>query len=302
MILFLKAQPGLFPDLVRVKGHARADGTYVRPYQARRLRAEPVDQPELRQVSAQDPDTAEWGEACPFCGQKQRLAIGDMWTDHNFTLDTCCPELRDETAQAMAEDPEYAARLLRQLEAEDLAGHELRRVAYTGDGFGPVLLDWQPEIRPISRKEAMDFIAQHHRHNPPLPGDVFRAGAFNGSTLVGVVVVGFPTARALMPAFQAKDVIEVRRVATRTDLGPELTWKAASALYQHATEEAARRGFRKIITYTLRDSESGMSLRYARWKPEAETRGGRTWNTPSRPREQTAPTEAKVRWFKRLAP
>jgi hypothetical protein len=299
VILFLKAAPSLFPDLVRVKGHARADGTYVRPYQARRLRAEAVDQPELAQVSAQDPYTGEWGDTCPFCGGKQRIEIGEMWTDHNFTIDTCCPGLHEETTREMAEDPEYAARLLRRMGAEDHAGGELRRVAYTDDGFGPVLLDWQPEVREVSRKEAQDFVARWHRHNPPLPLDIWRAGVWNGPTLLGVVVLGAPTARAYMEAFRAKDLAEVRRVAIRTDLPRELTWKAASTLYRAAEEEAARRGYRKLITYTLADQESGMSLRYARWKPEATVRG-KTWNTPSRPRADKAPTGDKVRWFRRL--
>lgn len=303
MILFLKAVSGqavLFPGLVQVKGHARG-AAFVRPHQARRqLRADDPRQVRLDDV-AQDEETGEWGLRCLFCGQPEHLALHEVWGDHNFQLETCCPDLHEAVVRDMADDPDYATELLRELGTEDVVGQELRRVAYTDDGFGDVLLDYHPEVRPISRREANQFIDQWHRHNGPLPADVFRAGVWNGPTLLGIVMVGAPTARAYMPAFQARDMIEVRRLAIRTDLPRELTWKAASTLYRYAADEAERRGFGRIITYTLADEESGMSLRYARWKPEERVRG-KSWNTPARPRQDKAPVVDKQRWVKRLAP
>lgn len=237
-------------------------------------------------------DPAESGQTCPFCGGAERVGVLEAW-GHDFMLDTCCEARRDQAVDDMQADPEYG-RLL--LAAGGIGG--LRRVAFTDDGFGRVLLDFEPQVGPIGRKEAMAFIARWHRHNPPLPGDVFRAGIWNGSTLLGVVVAGAPAARAYMPAFQRKELLEVRRLCIRDDLPRELTWRAASALYRHAADEAARRGYQRIITYTLQE-ETGMSLRYARWKPEATTTGG-SWDRPSRPRQDKAPTGPKVRWSRSL--
>jgi len=238
------------------------------------------------------------GHTCLFCGQPERIALHEVW-GHDFMLDTCCPDLLEEVGRSMEEEPGFSDWLASHIELEGLTGGQARRLVTEEDGHP--IVDWHPQVKPISRKEAQDFIATWHRHNKPLPGDVFRAGVWNGPTLLGVVVVGIPTAQAYMPAFKTKDLVEVRRVAIRTDLPRELTWKAASTLYRHAAEEAERRGFRRIITYTLKDQETGMSLRYARWKPEAETAGG-SWNRPSRPRADSAPTSAKVRWTKQLRP
>jgi len=53
-------------------------------------------------------------------------------------------------------------------------------------------------------------------------------------------------------------------------------------------------GFRRVVTYTL-ESEPGTSLRATGWVPAKLTKGG-SWNTPSRPREDNAPTCRKIRW------
>jgi hypothetical protein len=311
----------------RVRGHTRrkpGGGTVlVLPYSTRGAAARvprqgelfaprqapaaaPVAPPPPRTFAATDPTLHQpdteglTGATCVFCGQPERVAVDEIWSDHNFQLDTCCPALLDHVSRQVATDPTYAAALADHLDLDGLAGRPLRRIASPDEGMSAPILDYQPEVRPLDRAAVAAFIARWHRHNPPLPGDVFRAGVWNGGDLMGVVQVGFPAARALMPAFQAKQVIEVRRLCIRTDLPRELTWRAASTLYRHAADEAERRGFHKIITYTLAE-EPGMSLRYARWKPEAETRGG-SWSRPSRPRDDKAPTGPKVRWSKRLFP
>lgn len=71
-------------------------------------------------------------------------------------------------------------------------------------------------------------------------------------------------------------------------------------LYSAAAKEAKRRGFRKVITYTL-EEESGHALRAAGWTAEARTRGG-SWNRPGRARKDTAPTTPKIRWSRTLIP
>ncbi len=296
-VLFFKAiirggaHADLFATPVTVAGHTTAAGTYVAPYTSIRHKAPAplvADLPDLH------PEPEPEAEPCIFCGEPERVSVHEAW-GHDFMLDCCCEARRDFAVQEMAEDPDYARQLL---EASGVG--PLRRVAFTDEGFGQVLLDFEPRIAPISRADANAFIGRWHRHNPPLPADLFRAGVWNGSTLLGVVMAGAPTARAYMPQFAARELCEVRRLCIRTDLPRELTWRAASALYGYAAEQAAARGYRKIITYTLA-SEAGMSLRYARWKPEATIRG-KTWNTPSRPRQDRGPVEAKVRWFKKLSP
>ena len=64
---------------------------------------------------------------------------------------------------------------------------------------------------------------------------------------------------------------------------------------------AAAVGRSKIITYTLAE-ETGMSLRYARWSRDPHASKGGSWDRPSRPREDKAPTGPKVRWYRDLRP
>ncbi|CAB4137661.1 hypothetical protein UFOVP326_49 [uncultured Caudovirales phage] len=304
MILFLKGH---------VKGHMRRIGgrmVLVRPYRRddgpgqgagdlfapRPAPVQPLVAEAVEPPAAQvDPPAGAGRPLCIHCGQPEHVEIAEIWGPREFMLDTCCEAAHADIVQAMNDDPDYATTLMRQLGVEDLTGRDLRRVADTGGQF---VLDWHPEVGPIPQAEAKAFVARWHRHNKPPVGDIFRAGVWNGGDLVGVAMVGRPVARKLA---EAGDAVEVTRLCIRTDLPRELTWKAASALYRHAAEEAARRGYRKIITYTLRDEESGMSLRYARWKPEAETKGG-SWDRPGRPREDKAPTVPKIRWAKKLQP
>ena len=104
---------------------------------------------------------------CWFCGQPEVLEIGDIWTDGDFQLDTCCEALLDSVSAGMDEDPAWGRDLLRRLGAEVLTGHRLRRVS-DGQGCHP-MLDWQLELRPIRFAEARAFIARHHRHcSPPV--------------------------------------------------------------------------------------------------------------------------------------
>jgi hypothetical protein len=78
-------------------------------------------------------------------------------------------------------------------------------------------------------------------------------------------------------------------------------------LYAAVAREARRRGFQHIISYTADSdeaatlaSELGTSLKAAGWVPEHPTRGG-SWNRPSRPRRDAAPTCPKVRWGRSLS-
>lgn len=251
---------------------------------------------------------------CEFCGEERVLEIFDIWaspghrTDgdgnrvalgphetsggHEFQFETCCEGLHEAVVEQMDDDPEWGRELLRSLGAEDILGHELRRVA--SDGGCGMLLDWKLDIRPVRQKEAKALIRAFHRHNAPPAGWRFGAAIYNGMTMVGVVWVGRPVARGFDPV----TTVEVNRLCIRTDLPPDLVWNACSQCYGWAAREAKKRGFEHIVTYTL-ESEAGTSLIAAGWEREAEVRG-RSWNTPSRPRGDSGPTDDKVRWGKSL--
>ena len=234
-------------------------------------------------------------ELCPFCGEEAFVDVFELWDERDFQLETCCEAAHDSWLESIA-CPVFGEETLEEL-AEIVGGwipDGLRRI-YVDDELARVRIDHGLRVGPISRGEAKDFVREHHRHNPPPAGDRFRFGCWNGPELIAVAIVGRPVARMI----DHETTVEVNRLCVNHDLAPALTWKACSLLYGAAAEEAQDRGFSKAITYTL-ESESGMSLRYARWKPVATTKGG-SWDRPSRRRTDKAPTCPKVRWEKTLA-
>jgi len=140
------------------------------------------------------------------------------------------------------------------------------------------------ELVPITFSEACRFIAEHHRHHLPPVGWKYGIGAADGGRIVGVVTVGRPVARMLDDGW----TLEVTRCAT------DGTHNACSMLYSAAWRAARALGYRRLITYTLA-SEPGSSLKAAGWKVVGEIKG-RSWNCPSRPRVDKAPTCDKTLW------
>ena len=140
------------------------------------------------------------------------------------------------------------------------------------------------ELQPITKAEADVFVSEHHRHHLPSVGWKFGIAVNDGSEVVGVIVVGRPVARNADDGWTA----EVTRCCT------DGTKNAASMLYGAAWRAAKAMGYRKLITYTL-DTEPGTSLRAAGWKPIGQTAGG-SWSTPSRPRVDKHPLQAKFKW------
>jgi len=231
-------------------------------------------------------------ELCPFCHEPLELDMLEIW-DHEFTINACCEGAYNEARDILAEGEDDDKRaLLRRCGVEDYTGQELRRVA---DNDGQLILDFNLEIREISRDDAKAFIAAHHEHNKPPCGWRYGAGIWNGPTLIGVTMVGRPVARMI----DASQVVEVNRLCTRRDIPDALRWNACSQLYGWAAREAKRRGFKVIITYTL-ESELGTTLKAVGWTPVAKTRGG-SWDRKARARTDAAPTCPKVRWERRLA-
>ena len=139
-------------------------------------------------------------------------------------------------------------------------------------------------IRPCTQRQAKAFVAQHHRHHAPPQGGLFALAAMDGDRLCGVAIVGRPVARGLDDGLTA----EVTRCCT------DGTRNACSALYGRARRAALALGYRRLVTYTLPE-EGGASLRGAGWRCTGAAGGG-SWDTPSRRRRDTAPTQGKLRW------
>lgn len=145
------------------------------------------------------------------------------------------------------------------------------------------------EVRPISFHPAVEFVKQYHRHHGATSGCKWCLGAYDNGKLVGVAICCRPVARKLDDG----TVCEVARLCT------DGTRNACSLLYGASARVAKAMGYKKIITYIL-DSESGTSLRASGWELEEEKCGGKSWNVPSRPRTDKAPTCFKQRWAKTL--
>ena len=139
--------------------------------------------------------------------------------------------------------------------------------------------------RPIALTEANAFVAQLHRHHPPVIGHKFSIAALDADRLCGVVIVGRPVSRMRDDG----ETLEVTRLCT------DGTRNACSFLYGRASRAAFALGYLRIGTYTLPD-EGGASLRASGWHLIGE-RGGGEWSAPSRPRAPSQhPTETKWLW------
>lgn len=140
------------------------------------------------------------------------------------------------------------------------------------------------EVVPITLAEAKAFIAEHHRHHAEPVGHVFSIAVAKDSDVVGVATVGRPVARMADDGW----TLEVNRCCT------DGTRNACSMLYGAAWRVARALGYRKCITYTL-PAEGGASLRGAGWRVIGEAGGG-SWSRDLRPRVDTHPLQAKLRW------
>ena len=143
------------------------------------------------------------------------------------------------------------------------------------------------EIRPITFREACDFINKEHRHHRPTVGCKFAIGCYKAEKLVGVAVCGRPVSRRLDDG----RTVEINRVAT------DGTKNACSMLYGACCRIAREMGYKRAITYILQ-SEPGTSLKASSFVCEGEA-GGTHW-TGERDRGQQIPAEMKTRWSRKL--
>jgi hypothetical protein len=139
---------------------------------------------------------------------------------------------------------------------------------------------------PITFAEARAFVQKHHRHHGSPVSHLFSVACapVEDPRVVGVAIVGRPVARMLQDGWTA----EVIRLAS------DGTENVCSFLYSSAWRAARALGWRKLVTYTLKE-EGGASLRGAGWKLIGEAGGG-SWSRPSRPRVDTHPLQVKLRW------
>lgn len=143
-------------------------------------------------------------------------------------------------------------------------------------------------MRPITFREASEYINKYHRHHKATVGCKFCVCVKDENDQIhGVAVCGRPVSRRLDDAY----TLEVNRVCT------DGYRNACSMLYGACIRIAKAMGYRKVITYTLK-SEDGASLRASNFTCDGEA-GGLRW-TGDRNRGQDIPAEMKTRWVKYL--
>lgn len=101
-------------------------------------------------------------------------------------------------------------------------------------------------LKPISLRDANEYVRKYHRHHKPVAGHKFSIGCEADGELVGVIIAGRPVSRYLDDGF----TLEVTRLCTNGEKN------ACSFLYGAAARAAAAMGYKRIITYTL-ESENG---------------------------------------------
>lgn len=149
-------------------------------------------------------------------------------------------------------------------------------------------------IRPLTRDEAVAFVAAEHRHNKRrLPGWKFGAGLLALGELRGVGIAGRCSSRVLDQR-GGGHWIECTRVCT------DGIFNGCSKLYGALLRAAKALGYCRAYTYTL-DEESGASLRASGWIIDARLPARAGWSCASRPRDEDAwPEGAKIRWVRFL--
>lgn len=144
----------------------------------------------------------------------------------------------------------------------------------------PTIEQVRLRIVPITFRDAAAFVEMWHRHHKAPLTHIFSIGvADDDDVLRGVAMIGRPVARHYADGM----TLEVNRSAT------DGTPNANSCLYGAAWKAAKALGYSRLITYT-QEGESGSSLKGAGWRLVAHRKARGGWNTPSRPRDDKAPT------------
>lgn len=151
----------------------------------------------------------------------------------------------------------------------------------------------------ITLDEARAYVGDWHAHSDPTTGHKWSLGAVANDKIVGVAVIGRPTA----PVLQNSDpwALEVLRVCVKRDQADDKGYRnACSFLYAASWRSIKALGYLRALTYT-KDGENGASIRAAGWLPVAY-RAPRASGWDSRPgRKSGGEREGGERWEIRAA-
>ena len=145
------------------------------------------------------------------------------------------------------------------------------------------------KIKPITIKEANQYVSKYHRHHGAVAGCKFALAVYDGDICHGVAICGRPISRHLDNGL----TIEINRLCT-----DGLT-NACSFLYGACCRVAKAMGYEKAITYIL-SSEPGSSLKASNFTLEADNVGGEQWTGKRSGHDNGVPKEMKQRWVKYL--
>lgn len=152
-------------------------------------------------------------------------------------------------------------------------------------------------LRPVTLREANDFVENFHRHNgrTARDGGKFAIGVESDGMLIGVAIVGNPLSATFMDGYTA----EVLRVCVN-DRQDKPQCGSCSMLYQACWRAWRAMGGTRLVTYTLK-TESGSSLRGAGWSIVGETKpvaDGWRKNDHLNKRREWSPVmgQQKLRW------
>lgn len=144
-------------------------------------------------------------------------------------------------------------------------------------------------VQPATIKFALIFNNLVHRRLPKLQGAMWAIKVKEGPNVVGVAIVGRPTARLLDENCR---ILQVLRVAVIPG-----TSNGCSMLYGACARAARDMGAEDLFTY-IHEDEGGVSLKAAGWIFDEEFKSdGGEWNRPSRPREKTVEPDSKKRYW-----
>lgn len=117
---------------------------------------------------------------------------------------------------------------------------------------------------PVTLPEAQEYVDLHHAHSKSTVGHMWSLGAAADGRIVGLAVIGRPTAQVLQNADPW--ALEVLRVCVERDENEKGYRNACSFLYGASWRSIKARGYLRAVTYT-KDGENGASLRAAGWLP-----------------------------------
>lgn len=149
--------------------------------------------------------------------------------------------------------------------------------------------------KPITIRQANEFIREHHRHHRPTSNNSGRwalAAVDRNGSIHGVAIAGNPVSATYMDG----KTLELTRVCARASSQKG----TCSFLISRCSKIWRLMGGNKVITYTL-DSESGASLKGAGWHLAGTVKPHRDWHYKSKSdgikrSELPIYSQTKVRW------